>query len=114
MQCFVKARFNALSYIFYQKQFAFPSMQHWLYLGETNLIGTAFWTKGQEVDSDLRPSILTKVHIMILARYPTYDTPRGMSHKKNNPCHGLILVLIVGTFWQMFYQLSVWQNSITD
>ena len=31
---------------------------------------------------------------MTMTRLPTYVIPRGMSHKNNMPCHGLILVLI--------------------
>ena len=39
---------------------------------------------------------------MTIVRVPTYDIPLGMSHKNNKPCHGLILVLIVGFFCQCF------------
>ena len=48
------------------------------------------------MDSVFRPSILSKVHIMTMTRLPTYDIPLELSHKTNEPCHDLILVLIVG------------------
>ena len=55
------------------------------------------------VDSVLKPLILSKSHIITMARLPTYDIPLGMSHKNNTPYQGLILVLIVGLFCQWFF-----------
>ena len=54
------------------------------------------------MDSVLRPIILTKVHVMIIARLSVYIISLKMSHKNNKTCHDLILVLIVEVFCHFF------------
>ena len=90
----------------------FLSKSVWFYFNATLIVlgwdqfdGDSFLnkrTRCRPVDSVLRPSILSKVDIMTIARLPTYDIPLGMSHKNNKSCHHLNLVLIVVFFWPMF------------